>query len=266
MRVLSTQQDSFYILVLIFEVLEIIAILFSIFYFFLKYYLDAENRPFFNTLTNFSQKLNLNKKIIFFIFIFTFAIPNKVFVNIKSNFIIQVLINFVVMSLCSIWPLLIFIFLIRMKFAFESYIFGYICTYTPSLRAIIIKHLFDGNENVANAVFAFFWGNMVKGAKSIFTTGAVGGFFYKAVKSSEFQNIESETDKRVDRDLERLFKDPRRAEISQQQSHKSAVDELQEIKRYAREEAIGTTTITAFENKIQKASLVALDVFMKKYS
>jgi hypothetical protein len=263
---MSVQQDPFYILFLIFEVLEIFAIFFSIFFFFLRYYLDAENREFFNTLRNFSEKLNLNKKIIFFIFIFTFAIPNKVYVNNQSNFIVQVLINFLVMSLCSIWPPLIFIFLVRIKVALESYIFGYICSYTPSLRAIVIKHLFNEDEAVANDVFDFFWGNMIKGAKAVFTTGAVGGFLYKAVKSSEFKNIETETDKRVDRDWQRLIQDPRRAEITQHQSHKSAVEELQEIKRNARQEAIDTTTITAIENRVQKASLIALDVFMKKYS
>jgi len=268
-RFLLNQENSFPIIFLVFELTESLTILFCITHFFLKYYLDSENKNIFDTLINFSEKLTLGRKIVFFFFIFTFAIPNKIIVNNKLNLVSQILINFGMMIVCSLFPLFFFIFAVRVKFAFESYMFGYICTYIPWLRIIVVKYLFNGDEAVATIVFAFFWGNMVNAAKNTFksmgvaTVGAVG---YRAIKASEEKNIESETIARTDRDWDRLMKDPRRAEISQEQSGKTGIQELQTIKDNAREEAIQTTTLTAFEHNFKKSSLVALDVFMKKYS
>jgi len=158
LRFLFNQEDSFYLLFLVFELLETLTILFSIFYFFLKHYLDAENREFFSILTNFSKKLTLSRKIVFFIFIFTFAIPNKVIINNKMGFITQTITNFGTMVLCSISPLFVICFAIKIKFILESYIFGHVCTHSPAIRAFVVSHFFNNDQEVAEIVFSFFWG------------------------------------------------------------------------------------------------------------
>ena len=199
------------------QIIEILLILISIIIFMILCLRNKEFHDFLVKIFLFCHKLPFTKKIIFLAFIFTFAIPNKIYFHNKINFWLQTFLHVILFYLCFIFPYLFLIVVVRVSFASESFIFATLCSNSAWFKNFIVRTIFNNNDVFTDEIFLFFWGNMTSSLRkfgSSISVATVAGFSYNEIRRGELKIVTLEGRERANNAWTQVIQDPRRVSTS----------------------------------------------------
>ena len=184
--------------------------------------MNIQANLFCKKLVRFASNLTFTESVLLYMFTVTFAIPNKIWINHKLNSYITGFFIFMIFFLSGFFPILTFFVVVYSFLIIESYAVAFFYTQkNQKFKNYIVKNLFGGDTTMADAYFAFFWGNMKKGAEIAGRSG-VAGYIGRTVWNAITENEEHQADKAAERETEFAVKNANKPVAPKE------VDELRE--------------------------------------